>query len=291
MVVEPDQGEQVALDPRALDALAEAGRAAARGARIGEVAGAVVEATARATGAALVVTRGVAAASRALAAELEGRRVSADGWTLDETALANAPDVVRALAARIGAESALVVPIEARGAVAGSIELYGADDSVDGVGTTTARIAATQLALAVHARLGSPERNGAASDAFRLAADAVAAGGDVAKVETTILRLAIELAHADGAALWRIDESGERERVAAIGDVPDLPPSLSPGAAEHERGAIVIVPLHEHDVLGVVVRTPSPDPAAVERLQQFGQRAAQALRTAATTRALAAELE
>ena len=86
MAVQPERSERAGLDPGALDALADAGRAAARGARLGDVLRAIVQAAAGLTGADVVlarivdtdrhelVVRAVAGRSAALAVELEGGR-------------------------------------------------------------------------------------------------------------------------------------------------------------------------------------------------------------------------
>ena len=82
MAVQPERSERAGLDPGALEALADAGRAAARGGRLGDVLRAVVGAAAGLTGADVVlarivdddrrdlVVRAVAGPSAALAVEL-----------------------------------------------------------------------------------------------------------------------------------------------------------------------------------------------------------------------------
>ncbi len=90
MAVQPERSERAGLDPGALEALADAGRAAARGGRLGDVLRAVVGAAAGLTGADVVlarivdedrrelVVRAVAGPSAALAVELEGGRMPLD---------------------------------------------------------------------------------------------------------------------------------------------------------------------------------------------------------------------
>ncbi len=123
MAVEPQRSERAGLDPGALEALADAGRAAARGSRLGDVLRAVVEAAAGLTGADVVlvrvvdperpelVVRAVAGPSAALAVELEGERLPVDGLPPGEVDLDEAHEPLARLAERLGAESALVVPV------------------------------------------------------------------------------------------------------------------------------------------------------------------------------------
>src|SRR5688572_10256810 len=87
MAVEPQRSERVGLDAGALAALADAGRAAARGTRLGDVLRGFVQAAAGLTGADVIlarvadegrrelVVRAVAGKSAALAVELEGGRM------------------------------------------------------------------------------------------------------------------------------------------------------------------------------------------------------------------------
>src|ERR687891_661080 len=139
MAVQPDRQEGVGLDPGALEALAEAGRAAALGERLTDVARAVVDAAARMPGAELVVarvlegdllvTQAVSSPATGLAAELEGARLASEGWPREET-----PQAVRALAEAGGLDAALVVPVVAGDELVGSVEVYG-HERLDAAGT------------------------------------------------------------------------------------------------------------------------------------------------------------
>ena len=117
-----------------LEALARIGAAVAHGESLAPVLTELAEAVADAVGATLVVirtadgegrlcARGVAAASRALAAELEGSRLPSGEAPDGEVENDDAPPAVRATATRIGAGTVLVVPIPAsstrRGAARG----------------------------------------------------------------------------------------------------------------------------------------------------------------------------
>ena len=303
MAVQPDRTGRAAPDPWALDALAEAGRAAARGGRLGDVAQAIAEAAADAARAPLVVarisaldrtelvTRGVASDSAVLAAELEGMRTAAEGWPDDEASLDDAPDAVRALARRAGVDRVLVVPIVAEDGIHGSLEVYGAES--DG-GETAARLAAAQLGLAIHALDVADERAAAAvGDALRVAGEALAAGGDVARAESNVLRLALELAHADGATLWRLDGDGGPVLSATVGSVEGGPP---PSAGVRDAGETwrLTEPLGDpaFGLLELVFRADRvPRSELVLRLREFALRAAHTLRVAERTRALESELD
>src|SRR5688500_2102253 len=129
MAVQPERRERAGLDPGALEALAGAGRAAGRGGRLGDGLRAVVGAAAGLTGADVVlarildddrgdlIVRAVAGPSAALAVELEGGRLPLDDLPTDEVGLDDAPEPVARLAERLGAESALVVPVVVGGEV------------------------------------------------------------------------------------------------------------------------------------------------------------------------------
>jgi len=292
MAVEPERSEVAGLDPGALEALADAGRAAARGARLGDVLRAVVGAAAGLTGADVVVARildderrdlvvrAVAGPSAALAVELEGGRLPLDELPSDEVDLEEAPEPLARLAERLGAESALVLPVAVGEEVQGSVELLRLVGGFDDSARIAARLVAAQVGLAARA-FGVDEReDGVPKAPLRVAADALAAGADTAHSSTHVLRLALELSGAERVALWRLGPDGRPELDAAVGTVRTG--RGAPTAGVLQRGArwSVTEQLGE-PAFGLLelVFPPDvvPDSDLVEHLSHFATRAAHAL--------------
>ena len=229
MAVEPQRSERAGLDPGALEALADAGRAAARGARLGDVLRAVVHAAAGLTGAEVVlarildvergdlVVRAVAGPSAALAVELEGGRLPLDALPAGEVDLDEAPEPLARLAEHLGAESALVVPVVVGEEVQGSLELLRLTGGFDPSARTAARLVASQVGLVARAFGLDEHEDGVPEAPLRVAADALAAGADTAHSATHVLRLALELSGAERVALWRLGHDGSAELEAAVG--------------------------------------------------------------------------
>jgi serine phosphatase RsbU (regulator of sigma subunit) len=292
MAVHPERRERAGLDPGALDALADAGRAVARGARLGEVLRALVQAAAGLTGADVVlartvdadrrelVVRAVAGPSAALAVELEGGRLSLDELPPGELGLDAAPEPVARLAERLGAESVLVVPVVVREEVHGTVELLWLEGGFDESARTAARLVAAQVGLAARA-FGADEReNGRQESPLRVAADALAAGADTAHSSMHVLRLALELSGAERAALWRLTPDGTPELDAAAGTGRGGRPVPAAGVAQHGGRWSVTQQLGE-PAFGLLelVFAPEVIPGSdlVEQLSHFATRAAHAL--------------
>jgi serine phosphatase RsbU (regulator of sigma subunit) len=292
MAVEPERSELAGLDPGALEALADAGRAAARGARLGDVLRTVVGAAAGLTGADVVivrtldaecrdlVVRAVAGPSAALAVELEGGRLPLDELPLGEVGLDEAPEALSRLAERLRAESALVMAVVVGEDVQGSVELLRLVGAFDEAAHTSARLVAAQVGLAVRA-FGLDDHEDLAPQApLRVAADALAAGADTAHSSTHVLRLALELSGAERVALWRLGPNGTPELDAAVG--PGAFGRRVPTVGVHQRGArwSVTEQLGE-PAFGLLelVFPPEfvPGSDLVEHLSHFATRAAHAL--------------
>jgi GAF domain-containing protein len=175
-----------------------------------------------------LTARVVHAGTAALAAELEGTHLAIDAapegeLEADGPALATAlsPPLAR-VASRVHADAALVFPVLLDGAPAATLELMRAGLRYSSRERMLARLAAAHLGLAVrfeNADLG--DRADERSATLELIGDALAAGADEAETAEQIVRLAVELTGATGAALWRVE--------------PDAPPSL---LAEHGDGEL-----------------------------------------------------
>jgi GAF domain-containing protein len=311
MAVKPDRRQRAELDPAALEALADAGRAATGGARLGEVLEAVVAATAAAAGAEVavarvadvarrqLVTRAVHASSEALVVELSGDRLSIDELPPEEVTLDQAPEAVRAVARRIGAESCLVLPVVAGDEVVGSLELLRTEGAFSSAERVAARLAATQLGLAIRAfdRPVVAEMTVADAEVLRVVGEALAAGADPAQTASQVLRLALEASGAAAAALWVDSDDGLtlESSIGTIGD-PDAAraAAAADGPAEVAAGVAVTVRTG-NPPLGLLQlifpRDGAPDEAGLERLEAFALRASHALRSGERQRRMAEELE
>jgi serine phosphatase RsbU (regulator of sigma subunit) len=321
MTVQPDRGARVALDPGALETLGDAGRAALAGARPVDVFQAVADAVARATrayvavvrvlepGSAALVARAVASSSASLAAELEGTRAALADLPAEETGLEDGPEYMRRLAARIGARVVLVVPVVVAGETVGTIELLRERNELAREELAAVRLAATQVGLALRAfGLGdTPERSAADERAVRLAGDGLAAGSDVARTTSHVLRLALDVSGATTALLWQHRADGSLRPAAAAGaGAPELSgddalasarqafagPATRLGELAGRPAAALRLGEPPLGVLQLVFapgRAPSAD--ALERLATFSVRAAQALRASERAQRVAAELD
>jgi GAF domain-containing protein len=175
-----------------------------------------------------LTARVVHAGTAALAAELEGTRLAIDAvpegeLEADGPALATAlsPPLAR-VASRVHADAALVFPVLLDGAPAATLELMRTGLRYSSRERMLGRLAAAHLGLAVrfeNADFG--DRSDERSATLELIGDALAAGADEAETAEQIVRLAVELTGASGAALWRVE--------------PDAPPSL---LAEHGDGEL-----------------------------------------------------
>jgi serine phosphatase RsbU (regulator of sigma subunit) len=306
MAVHPDRSERAALDPRALDALADAGRAAARGGRLAEVLQGAVDAAAALTGAEVALVRvadpdrgdlevrGVAASSAALALRLEGSRVPLGDLPREESGLEGAPRALVELAEELGVEGAFVLPIAVGDEVLGSLELLH-DVALDHAAVAAARLAAAQVAFAIRAYAeASREGVNGRREVLRAAGEALAAGADAGHAESRVLRLGLELTGAEGAVLWRLGGDGEPRRGLAVGRTDDVGDAPRPGVSERGGRVSVTNALGEPAFGLLQLLFPSgvtPSSELVELLAQFAVRAAQPLRSADRARVLAAELE
>jgi serine phosphatase RsbU (regulator of sigma subunit) len=295
----------------ALDAFAAAGERLARSSSLDEALSEIADTAARTVGAELVVVRvldadgflrarALSAASQALVAELQGSRyllaTCEEGDGVVE-ALATARDRT---AARLGAETGLVVPVLAGTRPVGSLELYRSREPLGAADEHVARFAAAQVALAVRA-FATPRApaNGAASpvSALDLAGDALAAGLEQARTADQIARLAAEATGALAAAIWDADTLtaygsygdglGDADREAAVA-------ALADGGSVVLSDLVATIALGRPPFAALELRfSPErpPSEADLEQLASFGVRAAHALRLRERAGRLAGDLE
>jgi serine phosphatase RsbU (regulator of sigma subunit) len=310
----------------ALEALADAGVAVAASRTLREALELVADATARAAAADVAIVRVLdpvgghlsaraVAASEALAAELEGTRVEAEELSLEVLDdLALAPEAVRRAAARVAAQSLLLVPVELRGRVLGTVELlrtraFGADERRVG------RLAAGQVALVLRAFGvdGSRDFPSIATPAIELAGEALAAGSGGSRTPDEVTRLAAAVSGAAAVLLWQRKADDELQLLASHG-LPDPLPDVAGarvlaaralagrGPAEVMHHALLpagtsvstALPLGQ-PAIGVLqllfADGAAPGEPELAALATFGVRAAHALRAGALGREQTAELE
>ena len=298
-----------------LAALAAVGRQISGESALDDSLAALAEAAADATAADVAVIRvadgngdlrlrAVAAASRALGAELEGSSFPARELPqADVTDVDALPDAARGAAERAGAGAVLLTPVWIAGRPAGSLELLRDGEPFALEELSLARIAAAQLTLALVA-LG--DRNGSelgaelADRGLALAGDALGAGFDAARVADQVAFLAVEATGAAGAHLWRLDEdgildpfvtAGQFEAAQALRAAEDVLLEQDPVTVD---GELVTVRLGSPPA-GVLqllfTGQASPSVALVERLGIFGHRAGHALRAGEQAAELSADLE
>ena len=299
MAIEPEQRART----DALEALADAATAAARTERPDQALSTLADAAVRATGAdaAVVrvldrardelVARGVAGTA-VVSAQLQGSRVPRR-YALEARA-----------AEWLGAEDSLVLPVEQAGELVGTLEVIAHSGTIDEQAAAAARAIAGQLALVLRLAAAEAARP-AASDAphaLELAGEALAAGSDTAHTEAHLLRVALTLAEADGAVLWRCGR--ELSVAAAAGAEGDEAQLRAAAARVLERGATAVEQIGDRHTLALRLGEPpigvlqllfpageAPGPRELDRMTAFAVRAGQALRAAERVRSTAEELE
>ena len=298
----------------ALAALAGPVGALADAESLGETLEALVDAVAAATGAEAVVlrvrdgdwlvARVVSAGSPALAAELQAAQVPLDAAPRAEAVgVEELTPATRGAAERIGATSALALPIVVRGRLEGLLELmrggapFGAAERV--AGRIGAGLVATALRL-LDEEGGTIGR----SQVVELTGDALAAAADPERAAERVARLAARATGADDAWLWLAErEGGELQLAAAHGDPrPASPETAEAVVLDHRAHALGIVEsravatfqLGQPPLGALQLRFPTgrePDEDELGETARFAVRAAHALRAGERNVQLASELE
>jgi serine phosphatase RsbU (regulator of sigma subunit) len=299
----------------AIDALAALSRAvAAAGARptLAQALEELAKAACSSTGAELALMRvlepsggqleAVAVAGpAALVAELHGDRVLVSELRDGRIDLRDeAPQGVRRVAERAGADAFLVFPVPVNGTPA-TLELY-RGGSFTPSEELVAELVAGQAALVLRAFTADRDADrGPARRALELAGEALAAALDETDPAAELVRLAAGVVGAPAGLLWLRGDGGGLELAAAYGRDPAEDTGEAARLAEAalaDRRPVrtptsATVPLGEPP-LGVLqllfAQGSEPPEAELRRLATFGARAAYALRTGARTRELEREL-
>jgi serine phosphatase RsbU (regulator of sigma subunit) len=252
---------------------------------------------------AALTARAVHSDSEALAAELQGTRISIADVPARELELEDAagdpsaPAAVRRASARAGMPIVRLVPVLVDGEVAALLELYRSGLPFGPEEEALTRAAAAHVALALRLdRAASRGRNGRdelSRAQLELLGEALAAGADEADAAEQIVRVAATAADAVGATLWRVDAEGTASLLAAHGfgaaapDLVEASESVRRSLAERDQEParigtwlVYTIPLGEPTaaVLRLAYdaeRTAAPQ---LDRLSPFGARAAIALK-------------
>src|SRR5579859_6315419 len=304
-----------------LAALVRAAAAAAAAESASEALRALADAAQTVTGADVALVRALdpdeerleavaVAASRALAAELEGTVMAAADLpdvAIDE--LAQAPPAVRRIAERVGATELLVVPARANG-FAVSVELFHSGEPLRAEQRLAAELCAAQAVLALRAFAAGGDASSLARPALELAGEALAVALHEQGSAVELVRLAAGVAGATAAVLWESSREGLSPSASwGLDPASDLdaaremaqrtlgdPGPVSARAAGLPQDCTVstTLPLGRPPIGVLQLFHPAgdePDTEQLARLATFGVRAAHALRTGERSRLLALELE
>jgi serine phosphatase RsbU (regulator of sigma subunit) len=294
-----DLGQQTS-EGRGVQALGIALRRLAGGASAGDALLEIAEAVESSTGAEVVVlrvldeagrafeARAVAAASTAVAAELQASRVAAEAGG----------DSLIAMAERLGLTATLATPITVGNRVLGRLELLRRARAFTPADEAFARLAADHAALAL-AGVGNGTRAYAVAprELLRLGGDALATGLDEQRTAEQIALLAAQGTGAVGAAVWRLGDARPQLVGAYGGDEPD-PAGISE-ALEGRRSLVIdsaswVLQLGQPPFGALQLRfeqplVPSDD--ILDSLTTFAARAAHALQSSARVSRQSVELE
>jgi serine phosphatase RsbU (regulator of sigma subunit) len=242
-----------------------------------------------------LTARVVHAGTAAVAAELEGSRLSLEDVPAGELEVESPASArglaasLRRVAARVRADAVLVFPVFLDGAPAATLELMRAGPRYSARERTLGRLAAAHLGIAV--RVANADAGDSADErsaALELIGDALAAGADEAETAEQIVRLAVELTGATGAALWRVEADTPPSLLVQRGDGDALSAESAAeavGRAVRERRIDVeesaaTIPLGEPPAGAVQLyfSDGAPSEKELDLLSPFVARAALALR-------------
>lgn len=260
-------------------------------------------------------TAAVATASAAVAAELEGSRLSLDVVPeAEESDPDRLPEPVRRAAERVRAKFVVMLPVHVDGQLCGTLEVMRGHVPLDEGERRLARLAAAQAGLAIRAfDLSSKAAGSRDTDVpLVLAGDALAAGADNSRTAEEVVRLGVETTGAVSGLLWWQDGARPLELVAAYGSRPIAEVAAetdSPaGRALQSRQAVVVEELDgaqpSKAQVSATLQLGQPPVGALQLLfrerptdeelallSTFAVRAANALRAGMRSRTVALELE
>ena len=180
-----------------------------------------------------LVARAVRAESSALAAELEGSRLSLDGLDAEElewfasSSDEGLPAAIRNVASRARTETLGIHPVRVGERIVATLELYRATDTpFEERERMLGRLAAAHIGIAVRLEGAGGNDLGATGRALplELLGEALVAGADEAETAEQVVRLATLATGAVGATLWRVEADAPPSFLARHGfngDAPD----------------------------------------------------------------------
>jgi serine phosphatase RsbU (regulator of sigma subunit) len=294
--MEPGQTITGAADASALETLAAALLRLADGGSRDEVLQAIAQAAAGATAAEVAVVRvldpaghslearGVAAASKAVAAELQGSRVTAAG--------------VGSVGRRLGLDVSFVVPISAGERDLGRLELFRRVGGFTPAERSLARLAAEHAAVALARTNGDGARQLPPGEVLRLGGDALATGLDERRTAEEITRLAVLATSAEGALLWRLDDELQPRVAGSFGTAKRDPAAVFEALRGRKPFAVVarswVLQLGQPPLGALQLsfdEPPVPSDEVLDALTTFAARATHALRSSERAREQSVELE
>ena len=200
-----------------------------------------------------LVARAVHAESPALAAELEGSRLSLEGLDSEEIESSSSssdetlPTAIRNVAARARAETTGIHPVRSGERIVGTLELYRTTDApFEERERMLGRLAAAHVGIAIrleHVRRTEGLTNGQALP-LELLGEALVAGADEAETAEQVVRLATLATGAVGAALWRLEADAPPSFLARHGfngEAPDHAEGeedVRAALADHQRARV-----------------------------------------------------
>ncbi len=255
-----------------------------------------------------LVARAVRAESSALAAELEGSRLSLDGLDAGELESFTSssdealPDAIRTLASRARTRALAIHPVSVGERIVATLELYRTGGTpFEERERMLGRLAAAHIGIAVRLERAGRNELGANGRALplELLGEALVAGADEAETAEQVVRLATLATGAVGAALWRVEADvapsflarhgfngdapdhgeGEEDVRAALADRHRSLFTRRSGGGTASGASVATIPLGEPPVGALQLYFDiEPDEDALAILVPFSARAALALR-------------
>jgi serine phosphatase RsbU (regulator of sigma subunit) len=180
-----------------------------------------------------LLARAVRAESPALAAELEGSRLTLDGLDSEQLVSSTSgsdealPLAIHKVAVRARAETIAIHPVHVGERIVATLELYRASDTpFEERERMLGRLAAAHVGIAVRLE-GAGRREGrtnARALPLELLGEALVAGADESETAEQVVRLATLATGAIGADLWRVETDAQPSFLARHGldgEVPD----------------------------------------------------------------------
>ena len=223
-----------------------------------------------------LVARAVWAESAALAAELEGSKLTLDGLDAEEIESSepssdeSLPAAIRTSAARARAEIVGIHPVRVGDRIVATLELYRSTDTPFAERERMlGRLAAAHVGIAVRlegGHLGGERGGNGRALPLELLGEALVAGADEAETAEQVVRLATLATGALGSALWRVEADTPPSFLARHGFNGDAPDhgegaeDVTAALADKQRAVVTRRATSENGAGGTVVTMPLGEP-------------------------------